>query len=245
MFLDILGNNITINKRLANLVGLKTALYTSELIDLYSSAFKQGLLDEEHYMMKPDQDIVTTDTTLDATDQAKAMANLLAANLVEADDEKIRIRSDRIVALITSNDTEALTQILEDTKADKETQKKSKEDFIKEAVKKSIKEDNKEVRNALCNWVDTMYSVKHPISKSAAHLFVSTINEYTKDPVAKLRIVEIAIMKSYVDAKWAVELYNKEQTKSISSRLPTTPATRLGTPQKIATDMSQLGKKAF
>ena len=242
MFLDILTNTITINKKLAQLLGLKTAVYLAELVDLYNAAYKTKALNEECYMVRPAADLVTADTTLVADDQATALANLVAAGLVEADDEALRIRSDRIVAMITATDTEALSQILADTKADKEAQKKSKEDFIKEAVKKNIKTDSDQVREALCGWIDTMYSVKHPVSKNALAVFQKQINDFTKDTETQLRIIEIAVMKSYVDSKWAIESYKREQVKNINSRLPSRPAAVLGTPQKIATSVDQVGK---
>ena len=246
MFLDILSQDstIVINKKIAQTLGLKTAVYAAELVELYKKAYNEGTIDQEHFMSKVDPEFIKADTTLMPDDQAIALANLVSVGIIDAEDERVRLRPDILVAFITGADTEKLNTLLDGVAADKETKKANKQEYMKEALKKQIKESDPAFTEMIKSWLDAAYTVR-PISKAQLQLFIKKIKDYTNDPYARVRIAEIAVAKNYVDATWAIDLYGKEQNKNaFANRLPQKPmtATKIGTEQKIATNTSDVGK---
>jgi len=246
MFLDILSQDsiIVVNKKIAQTLGLKTAVYTAELVELYKKAYNDGAIDNEHFMAKPDAEFIKADTTLMPDDQAVALANLVSVGIIDAEDERVRLRPDILVAFITGADTDKLNTLLDSVAADKETKKASKQEYMKEALKKGIKESDPKFTEMIKAWLDAAYTVR-PISKAQLQLFIKKIKDYTNDPYARVRIAEIAVAKNYVDATWAIDIYSKEQSKNtFANRLPAKPmtATKLGSEQRIAINTSEVGK---
>lgn len=246
MFLDILSQDstIVINKKIAQTLGLKTAVYTAEIVELYKKAFNEGAIDNEHYILKPDTEFIKADTTLMPDEQALALANLVNVGIIDVDGDKLRLRPDILVAFITNSNVSGLTDLLEGIAADKEAVKANKQEYMKEALKKGIKESDPKFAEMIKAWVDSAYSVR-PVSKAALQLFIKKIKDYTNDPYARVRIAEIAVAKNYVDATWAIDLYSKEQTKNaFANRLPAKPmtATKIGSEQRVATSTSEVGK---
>jgi len=244
MYLDILSRNryLTINLRLAKLFNLKTSILVAVLIDRTDAALQVGALNDQGYL-KLDADSISEQTTLTTDDIYEAITNLQNAGLVlfDADTNMLRVMPDRITAIITGASQEEIEKVVADTVKSKEDKAKAKEQGIKFGLKKGLKE-TPELNEALSNWIDMVFNTR-PLNKSQLALFIKEVKAAYSDPDAQVKIVNIATLKGYTTPHWAIEQYKKEQDKNVYNRLPV--ASRLNKEQKIATDVSQLGKSTF
>ena len=109
---------------------------------------------------------------------------------------------------VVSNKVEKLI-----TKKSKSEKAEEKKRAIIEGLKSSIPCNNLELREAYCNWIDSIYDKPGGfLSKSAIKIFADTINNYTKgDLDVALELLKLATVKSYKNADWVINLYEKDR----------------------------------
>ena len=125
--------------------------------------------------------------------------------------------------ILTEDDLAAIADIQKKAKSKKSTAKATKQDMIKFNLKKAIKETDEEVKTAYYNWIDSILDGKNFLTKQVVEIFESTIQAFSTVKAIKLKIIEIAIVHSYKDATWAINIYNKDCKK---------PGTFIGVEQK-------------
>lgn len=218
MYLDLVSSDSynSYNIKIAHVFGLKTAVYWSEIINIARKAINKKKLDDDGYF-KVDRKYIFNQTTLTTEDQYeidKKLASVGVTGIKSADPDQISLDIPLMVSLTTNDDLDLLTSISKKAtiKSKKETQI-SKRSIIIQNIKNSIVEPNETVKEALINWVDTMFAgTKGYLSKKQLEIFQTTLNNYANTDInLKLKIIEIAIVHSYRDCQWAINVYEKDK----------------------------------
>ena len=218
MLLDVLNSTsyLLINKNAVKLFGLDTAVYLSEIVNIYYKATRKNKLVNNTYF-KLDRKYVSDMTTIGLEDQLKMDINLHKINLITKSDEDPNIISIDInlyLSLIASEDVKIIGDIkkrinVKNPKGTKATQKQ----IIRNNLKNGIVCSNYELLTALRNWVDAICeNPNNYLSKKSVELFQTTLNNYAKgDLDTALSIVNIAISQGYKCCDWAINVWEKDQ----------------------------------
>lgn len=228
MFLDLIAtdNQISCNVKAARLLGLDTAIYLNELINIYAKAIAKGKLDKNGYF-RLKRSYITDRTTLSVYRQLELDFNLLNTEIIERDptDQDLMKVDIEMYASILTNSNEDITKKVEKlaskkSKAEKDAEKKQ---AISDALKASVAHIMPlELRNAYCGWIDTICEKPGGfLSKGAIKIFEDTVNNYAKgDLDVALDLLAIATVKAYKDPTWVINFYerNKPQLRTTQSR---------------------------
>jgi len=218
MLLDLLStsNNICFNSKIANLVGLKPAIYISEVLNIYDKATRKNVLTDNKYCTL-DRDYIERRTTLTKDDQLESEDILSKLNILEKrKDGSVYLSVNTIVSLMSAKDELVLTAVEKKSKAPRKTKRQSEFD----AMKSYIVCDNPELRAAYYDWIDAVgANPKGFLSKRSIEIFQKNIDDFANHNLdTALKLIEIAIVGGFRDASWAIESYRRQF--GVSYRLP-------------------------
>lgn len=217
MLLDIFNedNSITINLKTIKVFGLPTAVYLTELINIFKKATRKNKLQDGYF--KLDRKYIYNLLDLSVEEQLVCDANLLKTSVLKRlseDPNMMKIDLNLYLSILNSEDV----KLIEDVRKEMKTTRPkgttlSQRQITINNLKDSIDCSNYELLTALRNWVDGVYARPNGfLSKTAVTIFQNTLNNYTKgDLDLALRIVQIATIQGYRDCSWAIELYEKDQ----------------------------------
>ena len=218
MLIDILNsdNYISYNIKIAQVYGLKTAIYVSELLNIYKKAqIKNKLIDDEYINLN--RKYVFQRTTLTIEEQLIVEQNLMKLDIIKKHKDNVDIIKfdfEKLVALAISDDLKKLEEISKKVSTDKpKGLKESKRARTKQALKDSITCSNYELLTALRNWVDTIYEAPNGyLSKTAVSEFIKGMDNYAKgDLDIALKLVKIASIQGYKNIDFAIAVYEKDR----------------------------------
>lgn len=235
MYLDIM-DNITVNKKLIKYAGIETAVYWAELVSIIKQVIKKKTCDEKGFF-KLDRSFVEKETSIKPERQIECdtiLSNLGILITDPADQNRIAVSVQNMIALITDEDPALLTDLVTQTKKSAADKAEGKKAGIKFNLKNSIVEPDMELKQKYDTWVEAMIDAANcRFTKAVVELFVKTIREYTQDKVAQLRIIEIATIHTYKDASWAINIYDRETKPRFTQTRITAPTPT--SDQKIGT----------
>ena len=241
MNLDILSTTYgqtTFNIKLAHIVGLKTALYWSVLVDALFQAKKKNKVSEEGYFVL-DRKYVYAATTLTTPEQKECEKILSSLGYLENGTKANSVRVDvgGIVKLITDDDEKQIEQIKNLVSKIVEVDKAAqKTEGISKGLKSKITETDLDVAEALCGWVD---SLEGKANGKTVEIFQADLNRYTKDKKVKLELIRRATVSGYRDLSWVISSYERSGGKAQNSK-------PVPTPKNIATSKADVDfNKAF
>lgn len=248
MLIDILNpaNNITINVKTVQTLGLNGAVYSSQLVYVYQKALQKNKVTEDGFF-KLDRNYIFERTQLSIEDQYTIDLNWNKIGLIEKhkdNPDMIKLDVNMLVSIITSEDIKTLTDISKKvkTKSPKGIKETKRQGYIN-ALKNGIVCSNYELLTALRNWVDTIMSnPQNYLSKSSIILFQKTLDTFSGGNLdLALRIVNIAIAQSYKDCQWAINSYERSEKMknkgiSDSTRLPRVTEQKRATKENVSED---------
>lgn len=229
MLLDVFDNNnsITINYKTISIFGLPTAVYLTELINIYRKATQKNKLIDDAYF-KVDRKYINNLLALPPEEQLTCDLNLIKTSVLKKsndDPDVLKIDINLYLSLLSSNDVKLIEDVRKQMKIQKpKGLKTSQRQYAINALKDSIECSNYELLTALRNWVDGVYARPNGfLSKSSIKIFQQTLNDYTKgDLDLALRVVQIATVQGYRDCTWAINMFEdsekrkyKQQNKQI------------------------------
>ena len=238
------SNSITVNYRTIQLFGLPTAVYFTELLNIYKKATNKNKLIDEKYF-KVDRTYINKMISLTVEEQLVCDLNLIKTSILKksADNPDIlTLDINLYLSLLSSEDV----KLTEDVRKLMKTQKPkgtklSQRQYLINNLKDSIECSNYELLTALRGWVDGVYSNPNGfLSKQSIKIFQQTLNDYTKgDLDLALQIVNVATTHGYRDCQWAINYL--EKNKKISNLKINKNNVRV-TEQKVATkaDLSDI-----
>lgn len=238
MLLDIFDNDnsISINYKTISIFGLPTAVYLTELINIYKKAIRKNKLVDNVYF-KVDRKYINNTLALSVEEQLACDLNLIKTSILKKsveDPDVLTLDVNLYLSLLSSNDFKLIDDVRKQMKVKKPRGLKiSQRQAIINELKDSIECSNYELLTALRNWVDGVYSRPNGfLSKSAIKIFQETLNNYTKgDLDLALRIVQIATVQGYRDCEWAINMFEESERRKIKQN---TKMTRV-TEQSVAT----------
>lgn len=222
MWLDVMSpyNELPINVKLANMLGLKTAVYWAELMNVYArvvNKFMDELESNEGYF-ELDRDYVTRRTTLSVEEQLEIDAGLerLGVLTKKSDNEPNSIKVDvkKFCACLVEDDVDAIWQIQKAAKLNRQDQAKAKKAAIKANLLGSLRETDPDVLTAYHHWIDALLEAKKPVTKQALDIYQTNLGNYTDNKQAKIKILEIATTNAYQEFAWSARIYEKDYARA-------------------------------
>ena len=208
MLIDLLATDKTgsYNVDLAHILGLHSAIYITELININKKAIKkQKLIDGDYFVI--DRDYIKSRTTLSNTEQREIEDSLCNISVLERGFQKdsCRVNIDALVSLFECNKSDIqhiskIAKVKAPTKAEK----------IRDNLKVNIYATNQELRDAYEAWIDSVYSRCGWMAKEAIIVGQEVVDKYAKgDLDVALKIISIATVNGYRDMNWAVSGFDK------------------------------------
>lgn len=221
MLIDILSgsNEQTYNSQLANLLGLKTAIYLSQVFKQYQKAHTSNKTIGNSFII--DSKEISLLTTLTIKEQDEILASLCIKNIIGNDTVNsgyIFINIDNIFKLF--DPSYSSSRDLDCIKASKKetiglTKGEKKQLVFKEIAYSAIRCTNEELRNAYVEWIDCVFEKVGYLSKVAVEEGQKLVDNYSNHDLDKaLCVLKKAAVNGYKDISWAIK--QVEKTKEIA-----------------------------
>ena len=92
----------------------------------------------------------------------------------------------------------------------KDQKKSTKAEMIRQNLKNNILTTNEELRNAYCEWIDSVSHKRGYMAKKAVIEGQKIVDQFSNhDLDVALKIIGIATVNSYVDMNWAINNYKQ------------------------------------
>lgn len=233
MIIDLLStdNYVSYNIQLAHLIGLEHAIYLSELIRVNAKAIRKSKLTNGYITV--DRDYIFNRTTLKPDRQQELDEDLAKLGILEIEfnNRCMLILHIEVITTLLLDDSEELKADISKV-VKKKANKKTKDEAIKDALKDNIVTDNAELKQAYCDWIDSVFAKQGWMSKKAVVTAQNEIDKFTNRNLdLALKILEIASISGYRDITWAINSYNKNY--NVSYKIANQPTLR---PDKAAID---------
>lgn len=217
MLIDLLNsaNYLMVNMEAIRIFGLNTAVYCSELLNIYKKAVVKNKLYNGSYF-KIDREYIKKQTSLEVEEQIKCDINLRKVNIIiqdETDPDIIRFDVEIYASILSSEDIKLLDTVSSKVKVDNpKNVKQTQRNRIIIALKEAIECKTVSVLQKLQEWIDSvMADPKRYMSKQQVTAFKNRIDEYCEGDLQKaLDIINIATIHGYVDCQWAINLYERD-----------------------------------
>ncbi len=239
MLIDMMStsNYVSYNIKLAELLGLHTAIYISELMNIHVKAYNKDKLDNDHFRLV--RSYMTARTTIDEAEQLDIEEYLIKLGILEKGEESdvMSLNITNLTAIMMSPDEQLIDKAKKRRKRATSATKATKDDKIKSNLKGNLRVQNPELREAYEGWIDTIYDKQGWMSVKCVTVAETTIDSFSNRNLdVALKLLEIASVHGYRDIQWAINKYNQEFKVSYS----TSPEVR-----KVVTNNSQLSEEVF
>lgn len=208
MYAD-LYDTISFNVKLANILGLKTAIYWSELMFISKRVVAKEKFDTEGFFTL-DRKYIERYTTLTEDDQNECDAILSEAGIIEVKDkDKIRLDAEKMTSLI-ANVTMVQMKTLKSrvSMLSRDQRKEAKLNGMAKQIKTCITEFDFNLRNAYYNYIDTIVRQRY-FNRPMMEMIVRGLNNYSDNPKVKKQIIEIMTSAGYTVVDWGIQQYEK------------------------------------
>lgn len=241
MLINLLStsNYVSYNIKLAELLGLHSAIYISELMNINDKAIRKNKLDDNYFKLQ--REYIKSRTTLDEKEQLIIEDNLIKLGILErgATDTDLSLNITTLTTIMMSADEQLIDNIKKLNVLKNKSNRKTKKEQIKINLKNNLIIDNIELREAYERWIDAVYEKDGWMTKEAITYAQEVIdNASNRDLDVALEILKIASVNAYRDMTWAVNAY-KSQYKVNYKIKPTT------TIKPTITDKNQLSSEVF
>ena len=223
MLIDLLStsNYVSYNIKLAELFGLHSAIYISELLNINDKAIRKNKVDANYFKLQ--REYIQSRTTLDEKEQISIEDNLIKIGVLERkSNNELSLNITTLTTIMMSPDETLLEDIKSITKKPKKSKRVTKTEAIKENLKAAIITDNEELKEAYCCWIDAVYTKDGWMTVDAVQVAQEVIDDASnRDLDIALSILKIARINAYRDMTWAVNYYQKQH--SVNYRIKNNP----------------------
>ena len=210
MLVELLStsNYVQFNIRLAHIIGLESAIYLNELLNINEKAIRKATL--KGCMMKLDRDYIFNRTTLTPEKQIEIELKLLKIGLIVKPDDEPNMSCIDIgvlTGLIMAEDEELIKSVQKLAKV-KGASKSAKRQAITARMKDAIIAENEELRAAYFEWIDAVVAKVGWLSNKAVTVAQQLVDEFANHNLdVALKVIEIAAVNGYKDMQWAINKY--------------------------------------
>lgn len=218
MLIDLLStdNMVSYNVKIAQTLGLHSAIYLQELININNKALKKGKMVADKFVV--DRSYITSRTTLEAEEQCAIDRKLAKIGVIipaEGNEDLIGLEIPVLTNIMASNEAKLLADVKKLTKVKTLTLpggKISQRRRMFDDLKSKTTHPNPELQDAYREWIEGVYAnPKGFLSLKAITVFQQTIDNYAKgDLDLALKLIEIAAINGYRDATWAWNVFVKD-----------------------------------
>ena len=211
MLIELLSmsNYVYFNVKLAEILGLHTAIYLGQIMDINEKAIRKNKVNENFFTI--DREYITKRTTIPEKEQKEIENNLIKIGILERSDKDsntLLLNLTVLTSILMSPDEDLLKNV-EDLAKPKKS--KTKAEKIIENLKENIITTNPELRQAYFDWIDAVYSKDGFMTKAAVFAAQSNIDKFSQRNLdIALKVLEIATINGYRDITWAINNYNKD-----------------------------------
>lgn len=214
MLIELLStsNYVSFNVKLAEILGLHTAVYISELMNINDKAIRKDKINESSFSL--DREYVKKRTTLTIEEQLDIEKNLIKLSIIEKptkDDNCIILNINILTALLMSTDEELLDGVKKLSELKMKKSKATKSETISKRLKNNIATTNVELIEAYSNWIDSVIAKEGWMSKDAVTIGQTVVDSFSKRNLdVALTVINLASMHGYRDMQWAVNKYTEQ-----------------------------------
>lgn len=234
MLIELLSmsNYVHFNVKLAEILGLHTAIYLGQITDINEKAIRKHKVDENFFTI--DREYITKRTTIPEKEQKEIENNLIKIGILERSDKDsntLLLNLTVLTSILMSPDEDLLKNVENLAKPKKS---KTKAEKIIENLKENIITTNPELRQAYFDWIDAVYSKDGFMTKAAVIAAQSNIDKFSQRNLdIALKVLEIATINGYRDITWAINNYNKDYKVGYSvAPQPTVRTTQIDSPPR-------------
>lgn len=211
MLIELLSmsNYVHFNVKLAHILGLNSAIYLSQLMDINEKAIRKEKTDKNFFTI--DRGYITKRTTISEKEQKEIENNLIKIGVLErsADNSNTLLLNITVLTSILMSPDEDLVKDI--SAISKPKPRRTKAEAIKDSLKQNIVTTNLELRNAYFGWIDAVYEKDGFMTKQAVVSAQSKVDEFcNRNLDIALKIIEIASVNAYRDMTWAINNYKKD-----------------------------------
>lgn len=223
MLIDLLSmsNYGSYNIKVAQILGLETAIYLNELMNINEKALRKNKVEENFFII--DRDYIASRTTLTPEKQEQIETTLLKIGILEKSEsnkDSISLNITVLTSILMSPDEQLIKNIskLSQPKSTKAT----KAQAIREQLKTNIVTTNEELREAYGEWIESVYQKDGWMSKKSVVCAQQVIDEFSNRNLdIALKVIEIATINGYRNMEWAVNSYKKDYNVTYRVAPPT------------------------
>lgn len=228
MLIELLSssNYVNFNVKLAQILGLKPAIYISQIMDINEKAIRKNKVDNNYFTI--DRKYVEQRTTLTREEQVAIEKDLLTIGILEKSVDKknsISLNITMLTSIMMTPDEDLIRDISSLSKGKK---KRTKSEVIEDNLKDNVLTTNIELREAYYEWIESVITKKGMMTKAAVIHAQPVLDKFcNRNLDIALKVLEIASIHGYEDINWAINSYNKDFkvnyniTNNTSSRVST------------------------
>ena len=226
MLIDLLSmsNYVSYNIKLAELLGLHSAIYISEIMNINDKAIRKNRVDSNYFRLE--RGYIKSRTKLEEKEQSSIEDNLIKLGILERgkDNNELSLNITTLTTLMMSADETLIDNIKKLSKVKKSSTRTSKKEQIKNNLKVAISTTNVELKSAYESWIDAVYEKDGWMTKEAVTHAQEVIDTASnRDLDIALEILKIASVNAYRDMSWAVNAYRAQYKVNYKINSPTTP----------------------
>ena len=211
MLIELLSssNYVNFNIKLAQILGLKAAIYLSQIMDINEKALRKNKVDNNFFTI--DRKYIESRTTLTKDEQLSIEKDLFNIGILEKTPEKrnsICLNITTLTSIMMTPDEDLIKDISALSKTKK---KRTKGEIIEENLKDNVLTTNEELREAYYEWIESVLTKKGMMTKAAVIHAQPTLDNFcNRNLDVALKVLEIASIHGYEDITWAINSYNKD-----------------------------------
>lgn len=224
MLIDLLSmdNYVNFNIQFAQILGLHTAIYLSELLNINEKAVRKNKVKDNFFTI--DRKYIKDRTTLEVTEQKEIDACLLGLGILKQDKENMDTLTLDLTVLASLVSSEPTTiKDLQKIVKNAMPKKRTKAAAIADNLKAKVDVKNPELYELYCQWIDTVIHKQGWMSVTSVTTAPQVLDAYCDHNLdLALEIMKIASLNGYRDIQWAINSYESEHKVSYKPSKPVT-----------------------
>jgi len=215
MLIDLLStsNYISFNIEVARILGLKQAVYISEMMNINSKAIRKNKIDDKFF--KLDREYLTKRTTLTIDEQLDIEKALIEVGVIQRDSkdkELLCVDIETLASIVSGSNIELDKDIGSIMK--RKASKRPKAECIGDNLMLSIKTTNVELKSLYREWIDSVIARQGYMTKAVVIDGEQKVDKYSNHNLdIALEIVKIASLNSLNNMNYAIERFEKSGKK--------------------------------
>lgn len=221
MLIDLLSeyNYARYNIKIANLINLESAIYISELINIFDKATIKNKVEEGFFVVN--RSYIKSRTTFENSKQLEIDEALIKLNIIEKNSKNsLHLNLDVLSSMMSIEDDASIKNIKKILKENSKSSipKLTKTESIINNLKNFVNVENDELRIAYYDWIAGVYAnPKGFLSGKAVQIAQQKVDAFANHDLDKaIQLLNIAALNGYRDIDWAIEKYINTPIKTTS-----------------------------